>query len=203
MVNKKIERYYWFIGVLVGSVVLSIVLVVFAVIPSFNSIKKVEADIKVKKEDLSILTQKLDKLKELKSREAELKEKEAIVNKAIPTKKEVGDLFIELEGIINETGGTNSGISESQGVSEGSKSKKKEDSSSTDVKNSSYMYSVTFSDYKNFKKFLERSENALRFISLEKFNVSSPESSFNVNLTYKSYYRNQGEEQVSVAGDTK
>lgn len=193
MVGKSLERYSWFLGVIAGSVILAMLIIAFVIIPSFKAIKKVETEIKAKNNDLFVLNEKLEKLKELKTREDELKKKEAIVNRAIPTKKEVGELFIQLEGIINETGGSNDGIAEGQGTSDANSAAQAESAeiSAADVAASSYGYQVSFPDYKNFKKFLERSENALRFISLNNFSVSSSENTFSVNLSYKTYYRNQ------------
>lgn len=196
MVGKNLEKYYWFLGILAASIIFTIVLIFFAITPSVKGIKKVEGEIKEKKAELSVLEEKLVKLKELKTREKELKEKEAIVNKAIPTKKEIGELFIQLEGIINETGGSNDGISEGQGSSSSASAQGTDQETVSGVANTSYGYSVTFPDYKNYKKFLERSENALRFISLNNFNVNSSNTSFDVSLSYKTYYRNKAETEV-------
>jgi len=195
MVAKNAEKYYWFIGVLVASVAFTFILIFFAIVPSFKGIKKIEGEIKAKKAELSVLEEKLGKLKDLKTRESELKEKEAVVNKAIPTKKEIGELFIQLEGIINETGGSNDSIAEGQSGSGGSTAP---GGLVSGIESSSYGYSVAFPDYKNFKKFLERSENALRFISLENFSVSNSDNSFSVNLSYKTYYRSQTDAAVTV-----
>lgn len=197
MVEKDMKRYYWIAGVVISTVLFSLIIIFALIMPSIESVKAVNRDLKVKKENLAMLEKKLAKLKELKVKEKELKDQEAIVNKSIPTKKEVGELFIQLEGIISDSGGETKGISEGANTTSSSSSGSTAAASTaaapvsiTGVNFANYGYEVTFESYDNFKRFLAISENSQRYIQLNSFQVTgNNDGKFVVSLNYKAYYR--------------
>lgn len=186
--NKKIQQYYWIVGVITAVTIIVILTISFVITPTFKSIGQVNTELKEKKETLSVKEKKLTKLKELKVKEDELKEQSRIVYRAIPTKKEVGDIFIELNALETDAGGVFSG---SKGGSSSASSASSTEGSTSDINTLSYSSDVAFPSYGAFKKLLSDSEQALRFVHLEHFAISSSEGSFKVSLSYKAYYRNQ------------
>lgn len=212
MVEKKIEKYYRAIGTIVVALIVSLILIFVLIVPSFKGIGKTNVELKARQGDLKILTQKLEKLKELKVKEKDIREQEKVVNGAIPTKKGVGDLFVQLEGLMAESGGSTNGINESGGASAGpSTSTPSVSSALTDASlvSSDYTYNVNFPNYDNFKVFLDASEKAHRFIHLNNFKVSKGQDNvFTVALSYKAYYRNQADssspgQSQATGGQTK
>lgn len=187
MVEKKLAKYYWIAGVIVVTLIILVLTLVFAIIPSFKSINKTGVELKSKKEELKTAEEKLEKLEELKVKENELREQSKVVYRAIPSKKEVGDIFIQLNGLIKEAGGTSDGASSSSSSSSDNAS---ETMAPTGVTRLTYGVSATFPTYQNFKTLLSSSEKALRFVHLSNFKITS-DGSFTVDLTYTAYYRNE------------
>jgi len=187
--SKKLEQYYWMIGIVVGAIIIAILAIVFIVVPTIKSIKQVDGQLKEKKQILSVKEQKLAKLKELKVKEQELKEQSKIVYRAIPTKKEVGDVFIELSELEKGVGGSFTGTQKSDSASSTSASASSEGAASSVVDTMTYSNQVNLPNYDAFKVLLANSEKALRFVHLDHFSISG-ENNFSVNLTYKAYYRN-------------
>lgn len=199
MVENKLKKYYWISGVIVVTVTVLILAVIFIVTPSFQSINKVSKELKEKKEEQKVSEQKLEKLKELKVKEGEIREQSSVVYKAIPTKKEVGDIFIELNALIGENGGSGTKAS---GNNNGSSSTPGSNTSASTpvpegINSLTYQSEVTFPEYKNFKALLESSEKALRFVHLVNFKISGKDG-FKVTLTYRAYYR--GEQTKTTEG---
>lgn len=201
MVEKKIEKYYWIGGVIGVTLIIMILAVIFIISPSFKSISKVSKELKENKENLKVAEQKLEKLKELKVREDEIREQSLIVYRAIPTKKEVGDLFIQLNGIVLAAGGN--GTKTTGENSNNSTSSNAGTVSITPnpqgVNSMIYKSEVTFPSYGNFKIMLDNSEKSLRFIHLDNFKIDSKDS-FKTTLTYKAYYRDQS---INHSGEEK
>jgi hypothetical protein len=192
MVEKKLGKYYWTIGVVAVTLVILVLASVFAIAPSFKSINKTSQELKSRKEELKTAEEKLDKLKELKVKEDELREQSQVVYRAIPSKKEVGDIFIQLDGLIKEAGGVSDGASGSNSSSGSSAGTGDQSSSAAPAGVSSLAYGVnaTFPSYQSFKALLSNSERALRFVHLSSFKITS-DGSFTVDLTYTAYYRNE------------
>lgn len=189
MVEKKLEKYYWIGGVITLTLIVVILAIIFIVSPSFKSIGKTNKELKEKQTELKVAEQKLEKLKELKVREAELKEQSQIVYRAIPTKKEVGDIFIQLNGLTVETGGTTSG-DKSGSSSSASPGTTTQTTTMPGVSTLVYENEVTFPKYSNFKALLGNTEKALRYVHLNSFKISDKDG-FKVSLKYTAYYRVQ------------
>lgn len=193
MVDKKLNKYYWIIGVVVITIILMILAIVFLIAPSFRSINKVNKELKDQKEQLATLETKLEKLKVLKVKEKELKEQSDIVYRAIPTKKEIGELFIQLHTIIKESGGDHTKASTAQSSQSTSTNTTAPEGISTLI----YDSEISLPNYQNFKTMLSASEKALRFIHLNTFTIAG-EGNFKVTLKYKAYYRS---ENISSGGE--
>ncbi len=194
MVDKKLDKYYWFGGVIAVTSLVVILALIFIIVPSFKSIGKVDKDLKENKEELSIAEQKLAKLKEFKVKEDELREQSRVVYRAIPTKKEVGDLFIQLNGLATSIGGTGNGTGNS--VSEGAGTSAAAGTEGISTLGSNI--SVTFPDYATLKRLLSESENTLRYLHLNSFQINS-QNSFTVSLSYTAYYRSENSGQPEEA----
>lgn len=191
MVEKKLQQYYWIIGVIGLTFTILIIAIFFAIIPSLNSINKTGSELSDKKQELKMKEDKLAKLKELKVKEDDLKKQSYIVYRAIPTKKEIGDIFIELNGLVKEAGGIGTKSTSSSSSSSDSPSTSAFMSQvPTGVNTLTFETDVTFPDYQNFKNLITNSEKALRFVHLDNFKVSGS-GPFTVNLTYTGYYRNE------------
>ncbi len=207
MVNKKLEKYYWILGVVGITLIALFVFIYFLMAPLVKGIGASGKDLKANKQNLTFLKDKLDKLRVLKDKESELKSQERVVNGAIPAQKDVGGLFVQIEGMIAASQGSTMGIKEADAGSGTSSSTAPSDSSSPgsgsapvqqqnsaggiSLSSADYSYDVTFPSYANFKSFLGISENAHRFIYLNNFKVdtSKTDSGFKVSLNYKAYYR--------------
>lgn len=190
MVKTVWKKYIWLIGSVVVTTLVIFLSVPFVFIPTVRSIGTADKELAALTTDKATLTDKLAQLQSLKEKEEELKEDAAIVTKALPTKKEVGDLFIQLDGIAAASGSVMKSISGSdeetitaEGTSE---------VAIGGVETANYSLEVAFSNYSGFKTFLAKSEKALRFITLDNFNITGvEENSLTVNLKYKAYYRTQ------------
>lgn len=191
MVEKKLDKYYWVFGVIIITAIVLILAFVFAINPSFKSIGKTTKELKEKQQELKVSEEKLEKLKVLKVKEDELREQSRVVFRAIPNKKEIGDAFIQLNGLISESKGNNeeaSGNNASTSGSSGSSSGTSIVQPPTGVSSLTYEADVTFPDYQNFKSMLSNTENALRFVYLSNFKITKV-NPFTVSLTYTAYYR--------------
>lgn len=193
MVDKKIEKYYWVFGVVGVTLIIFMLSLFYIVIPSFKSIDKVSKELKSNKEELKVAEQKLVKLKELKVKEDELKTQSQVVYRAIPSKKEVGDIFIQLKGLVEEVGGDGKKASGGQGSAPAGATSPTV--AVAGVSSLTYTVDTSLPDYANFKSLLASSEKALRFVHLDNIKIDSKDA-FKVTLTYKAYYREQGSTQT-------
>ncbi len=207
-VSKKFEKYYWMSGVIVVTIIVVVLAVTFVIIPSFNSLGQVGDDLKDQKSNLSVDGQKLEKLKSFKVKEDDLRKQSEIVYRAIPSKKEVGDSFIELDGLIHEAGGSNKKVasSDSTDSAQNTGSSGPANAPNTSSSNSQgqtmtlpagvsaldYTTDVDFPSYQNFKTMLENSEKALRFVHLDDFKITTKDGAFKVKLSYTAFYRSEG-----------
>lgn len=202
MVDKKMSKYYWILGVGAVTLLIFILSLIFIIIPSFKSIGKVNQDLKENQAELKVAEDKLAKLRDLKVKEDELKEQSRIVYRAIPTKKEVGDIFIQLKGLATEVGGTTKGDKSSSSSSSGSSTATTNPSVITGVSTLNYDSNVTFPDYNSFKTLLDNSEKALRYVHLDSFKINVKDT-FTADLSYTAYYRSdesQSESTKAVGG---
>ncbi len=195
--NKKFEKYYWIAGTVGVTLVVFILVIVFIIVPSFENISQVSSDLKNQKANLNVLEKKLATLKDLKVKEDELKKQSGIVYRAIPTKQEVGDSFIQLDGLIHEAGGSNQKVAGSNGTNNASTSSSTSSSSEQislppGVKTLVYTTDITFPAYQNFKDLLVNSEDALRFVHLSDFKITDDQG-FKVSLSYTAYYREESD----------
>lgn len=189
MVKTFWKKYIWLIGSVVITTIVIFLSVPFVFIPTVKGIGTADKELAALTTDKVTLTDKLAQLQSLKEKEAELKEDAAIVTKALPTKKEVGDLFIQLDGIAAASGSVMKSVS---GSDEEMIAENTPVVAISGVKAANYSLEVAFSNYSGFKTFLAKSEKALRFITLENFNITGvEENSLTVNLKYKAYYRTQ------------
>ncbi len=209
--NKKFEKYYWTLGVVVITLIAMFILILFIMVPLFKGIGKSGQDLKTNKQELSLLKDKLDKLRVLKDKESDLKDQENVVNGAIPDQKDVGGLFVQIDGMIAAANGSTTGIKEASANSSASSApaattasgaqssaavsgESATGSSGINLTSSDYSYDVTFPSYNDFKNFLSISENAHRFVYLNSFQVDTSQGdSFKVSLNYKAYYRQSGQ----------
>lgn len=196
MVADNVKKYFWIVGVVLITIVVVILSAVFIITPSFKSINKISEELKVNQAEQKVVQQKLEKLKKLKVEEKELEEQSKIVSRAIPTKKEVGDAFIQLNGIAEAAGGERKETTIVDGASSGSGTSGTSVSPSIAGVNSLiYEGKISLANYGNFKVLLDNAEKSLRFIHLDRFSIDSKDS-FDVTMSYRGYYRDQNNNQT-------
>lgn len=189
MVGKNMKKYYWIIGVIFVILIIFVLSIVFIINPSLQGIDKVNKELKESKEELKNTENKLAKLKELKVQEKDLRNETRIVYRAIPTRKEVGDIFIQLNELAGEAGGIRKKSSDKNN-STLSGSSTATPSTISGVGSLTYNGEVTFPGFNNLKTLLEKSEKALRFVHLNNFKINTKDD-LTVNLTFTAYYRNE------------
>jgi len=206
MVEKKLSKYYWIAGVVTVTLIILILAITFIVAPSFKSIGQVNSDLKDQKANLKVQEEKLSKLKELKVKENELIEQSQVVYRAIPTKKEIGDVFIQLTGLVIESGGTHKGDKQDSSTSSSSSSSSGTSTAKppevAGVNTLTYSMETTLPDFSRLKFLLENSEKTLRYLHLDSFKISGKDS-FTVTLTYSAFYRNDSGSASEAGGENK
>ncbi len=182
---KKWSKYVWLIVSIFAIVFIVTVSIPAFIIPTGKSISRHQKELRAKKTDLQTVVDKLNRLKELDQEKEELEENSLVVMNAFPTKKEVGDIFIQIETIANETGSLVNSVKGAEAEIDPNNPALEMTVATT------YVLEVTFQGYPNFKEYLSKTENALRFVTLDKFSVGkTDQGAFNVSLNYKAYYRN-------------
>lgn len=168
-----------------GTVVLALVIIFAVIRPMWATTSKTLDDIKVKKETMTKLSEKLENLKSLKTKEADLKEKNAKVLAALPKDNDVARLFVQLEEIAAQSGVTVSQTSE-QGAAVGSSTNTV---SASLVKPVSYQLSASANSYEALKNTLNKFEQALRILSISSIDVSKNNNQLGLTFGITTYVR--------------
>jgi Tfp pilus assembly protein PilO len=157
------------IGILLGAILVS----VFIIKPLYKSSSKLKAEVTSKDIRYESLVKKKNSLSSLQSREQELKAQAAVVGNALPSNKEVGKLFIQMDKLAGQSNGFLQSVSESENNLDYTTSS---ETVLEGVQRYTYSLPISFSDYTSFKGFLRRSEIALRLLSIKSIDIKASET---------------------------
>jgi len=184
MVEEKKEELNLKFVTIVTSVSVIIFLIVTFTLGRFlwNDLTKTSAELKARREILKADQNRLANLKKLKAKEEELKEKNKVVLAALPTDSDVAGLFVQYERIASESGASLKSSTESK-TTTGSTT------SSAIITTADYALDGQATGYGALKVMLDKTEKALRIISVESLDLSSDSSTVGVKMTTKTFLR--------------
>ncbi len=183
------NNYTYLIWLGVGMILVVVLLSFFVIRPSISKAKSLNQEVKDKKTELTALEDKKSKLDKLKDKEDDLKADAKTVQNALPDNKDAGRLFIQIDKLATENGGT------VKSVSEGSDTGNQGDVSTTatglaEIQKITYSAPIDFNSYFSFKDFLAKSESALRLTNIDSFSVKANETgTLSVDLNFTTYTR--------------
>lgn len=155
----KKYRYAISLGV---AIFIGLILSSFLVVrPMYLKTKSLFSEASARKKESTYLKDKKSKLLELSKRESEILEEEKKVSIALPASNEVGRIFIQLDQLVLESGGTTQSIYKS-----GSQM-----SVAGEIVATSYSIPTSFPNYFAYKEFLDKSASALRLLNLQKIQI--------------------------------
>lgn len=184
--KEKIKKYYYaltvggatFVGVIVLSLIIS---------QMFTQSRKLTDEAIAKSAKLTQLQDKKKILDKLSSRETELKKSADTLAAALPDDKDIGRLFIQLNGVIVDAGGS------IKGIAGGSVAEAAQTSSSdvgTNLKRYSFTLPVNLKSYEAVKGLLTKTKQALRLMDVTSVSMSSPDGgTMDANITINTYSR--------------
>lgn len=183
------NKYFYIASLIVGTVIISIILITGLIRPTINANADLTKEIKEKKENLNFLEEKLSILQNLKKEETRLLEEKEKVSVAFPEEKEVSRLFVQFEKMVSSTG-ANITSAINQASSQESPEAIKQGNT---VNMNSHNYSVVgkTSTYESLKGIFSNSENALRLVGVDGINISRGETGYNFNINLKTYSRGE------------
>jgi Tfp pilus assembly protein PilO len=193
MVENKItkNKYFYSVTVIILTVVVTLGLFFLLIMPFFNKAKELTAETSLKKQELEKLEEKKSKLEELKTREEELKLQAEKVENALPTEKDVGRLFIQLDNLARGNGGTVASVSEGGNVTTTKVTPDTGEGGPT-IERVSYTFPVDFGTYFNLKDFVTKSETALRLLAIKGLTINaSNEGKIGSNFSIDTYIRKE------------
>lgn len=185
--DQKAESYKYALFIIAGSILVAVILVALIVRPMWNNLVATNKQLKLKRDDLSKLETKLENLKKLKEKEKELIEKNAKVLAALPEDKDVARLFLEFEGIANQSGLSVTRVVEA--TSQNSQSNTVATSSL--VKPISYGINAKSPGYGPLKSALGKFEQALRILSISTVDIRTMEGNLDINFSVNTYTRGE------------
>ena len=180
--KQKIKKYNY--AIILGSITFfGSVIALVIVSQMIGQARKIKSEVDQKTAVYKQLSDKKDILDSLSSRETELKKNAETLATALPEDKDVGRLFIQLTGLVSESGGS------IRGITAGSA-----EASVTDVGSTLNKYSltlpITFNNYESVKTFFDKTDNALRLMSISSISLSSENGgTTNANITINTYSR--------------
>jgi len=184
-------NYSYIIWVSLGTVVVVLLIAFLVIKPSISKAKTTNLELTARKTELQALEDKKSKLDTLKDKEEELKADAETVKNALPENKDAGRLFIQIDKLAKENGGTVKSVNE--GSNTGSADQTGVASTATGlegVQKLTYSAPIDFNSYFNFKDFITKSETALRLVNIDNFSIKSNETGLlATNLNFTTYVR--------------
>jgi Tfp pilus assembly protein PilO len=180
-VNKEIIKKYQYSIIVAGATFIGAIILIVVISQLYTKSKQVTAEANAKTVVLDQLKEKKTILDNLKNREAELKESSRKLAVALPEDKDIGRLFIQLNGLITETGGN------VQGLANGTTTQSE---ISENLTKYTFTIPTNFSDYQTLKTFFVKSKQALRLINISALSISSPNGGpVDASITVNAYSR--------------
>ncbi len=182
------NKYAYAVGLGAATFLIAIFAFLVIISPFYSKAKKLTAEAKTKKQELTYLTDKKSKLEELKNKEDELKQKAELVRNALPEDKDVGRLFIQLDELarsnkgliksVSEAGAANMAVTTETGVA--------------GVQKNVYSVPIEFNKYEDYKTFITKAENALRLINVDSVSIKAKDTGeLSVTLDTTAYSRSK------------
>jgi len=197
MVVKLDKKHYTYsVAVITGAIVVSLLIGFFALRRAYTGNVKTAKEVKDKREILSVLEDKLDRLKELKSQEKELLEEKDKVLVALPEEKDVPRLFVEFDKMITDTGAYVESAKEDSATNTSATGT--EAKSMPGVVNHNYTLQVTTSTYESIKNIIDNIEEARRLLNLKDITIDQKDDGFTLTLGVNAFSR-----ENSKTGGTK
>jgi Tfp pilus assembly protein PilO len=187
--NKLLKnKYAYSVGLGLATVLIVILAVFLLILPFYSKAKKLTTENKTKKQELTYLTDKKAKLEKLINREDELKQKAELVRNALPESKDVGRLFIQLDELARENKGIIKSIVEGGAINQAVSLQ----TNIVGVEKNSYSVPIEFNNYFDYMNFIEKAENALRLINIDRVSIKAKDSGeISVSLTTTAYSRSK------------
>lgn len=164
---KKKNNYS--VILIASTIVIGILVTLFAIFPLYKSAKITTAESTQKSLELTELRNKKKILDGLKDKEDQLKKDAETVMAALPEKKDVGSLFIQVNALVSQSGGSVQSIT---GAAQGST----EQTGFTGIQKYSYNIPATFNNYSSFKAFINGSRDALRLLNVDDLSLTASDA---------------------------
>ncbi len=185
MVKEQVIKYNYAAIVAGGTVAALLFAGIFVMKPLIETVGKMDKEKQVRAATLADMKKRESVLLGLKDQEDQLTKDSETITNALPTQADIGRLFIQLDTLAKESGGTLKSVSQTN---------KQEASKSTfsGVIENSYSIPVEMPTYFALKEFISNSKDALRLLSIENLKISSTDTGqLSVGITAKSYARSK------------
>jgi len=179
---KSNNKYNYAIMLGVAGFIGVVLISLFIIKPLYNNSAKLKLEASAKDARYQSLEKKKSSLSALKVKEAELKAQASVVADALPADKEVGKLFIQLDELVAQSSGTLQSVTEIEGSLDYSGQTTSTETGLDSIQKYTYALPVLLPDYTSFKKFISKSESALRLFSIKSIDISAGDTG-NINAT--------------------
>ncbi len=185
--KDEIKKYYYAIavgaGIFVGIIILS-----FVLSGLYKQSKKLTDEMNEKTNYLTQLQDRKKILDDLSSREDELKKDAAALSSALPDSKDIGRLFIQLNGLITDSGGSVKGIA---GGGTGDSGTGTSTTITSSLRKYSFTLPVNLQNYEAVKSLLTKTKKVIRLMDVSSISMSSPDGGkMDATVTINTYSRN-------------
>lgn len=176
--------------IIIGALLFSGAVGIFIGRPIYSSLTKTNLEIEKSRAKLTKLETRLGALKKLEARKEELEKNNQLLIRALPESKDVSGLFYQISSIGELTGVK----IESIGSADPSAATIANEGSSVDP-SIQPIIPVTFSikantsSYENVKIFLNKTEEALRMLSIEDLKIRAAEENITLEIKINTYKR--------------
>ncbi len=183
MVKDQVIKYNYAVIVASGAAVALLLAGIFIVKPLLETVGKMDKEKQAKSATLAEMKKRESVLLGLKDQEDQLTKDSETITNALPTQADIGRLFIQLDTLAKDSGGTLKSVSQTNTQAPAK-------STFSGVAENTYSIPVEMPTYFALKQFIANSKDALRLLSIENLKISSTEAGqLSVSITAKSYAR--------------
>jgi len=180
---------------------ISLSLLFFVGLNSFNSISVIKEDLSLSQSKLTVLEEKRKNLEAIAGMAGVLDDNLALAVNALPEKDEISALLSQVQQISGEAS-VNLNSLQYTGNSRSS-SNQGADAKKTGLENGLFVQTTVMGTYQQIIRFLELLENARRVVSVESLRLSTSSkedvSSLNASLSITGYYLERSPQSISSA----
>lgn len=188
--TNTIDTYKTAVIAITGSVLISILLLVFVGRPLYIGIKANQAESKLKKETRNALEVKLENLKYLKEKEEDLKKENEKILAALPEHKDLPRLFMQLDSIAFSSGMEVKKAAEAAALLDGTQTQATTVQSGL-ISSVKYTLDGTSKSYVNIKEVVSKMGNALRMSMIEGITITDNNGELTTALDILTYTRGE------------